>query len=656
MPFSLPKRTSIAGLCFCLFVLLSGTASGTADVRKAPLTPEQVLNRRQFSDLQLSPDGNLIAFVLSEPVKGAEQKRNIWLYDLRAREMRHFTTFEKSDSHPRFSPDGKTLAFLSNRDGKTQIQLIPLSGGEALALTQSKTGIQAFAWSPGGKQIVFMADPPATEEEEKKQKDKDDARVVDRDEKNSLLSIIEVESRKVRQLSQEKWRISEFIWVPQGGQLIITATDEPQKELFSDRIFSLAVSDGKMLEISKPAGPFNELKVSPDGKALAYVGCRTDGPSAHDLFLQPLAGGPARNLTATTLDRPVDSFYWRPDGTIIAQVSSGFATAFVTLSQDGKIQKLNNLTASPNGSFVAGQKILAFVGDTAVKLPEIWVSSGPGKEEKISSFNKDWDSVPLVQPQIIRYPSFDGKEIEAALFLPAGDKQETKGPLIVLVHGGPTGAWSDSFNAWAQLLAARDFAVLCPNIRGSMGYGHDFMVMNRRDWGGGDFKDVMAGADFLVSKGIADPERLGIGGWSYGGYMAAWAVTQSTRFKASVSGAPMTDLAVEYGTEMTGINAYDTWFLGTPYENLSHFIDRSPTTFIKNVKTPTLILCGENDATDPIAQCYQFHRGLKRYGVEAEFVAFPREGHGLRDEKHQVDMLSRMINWFEKYLKPVSHQ
>jgi dipeptidyl aminopeptidase/acylaminoacyl peptidase len=251
----------------------------------------------------------------------------------------------------------------------------------------------------------------------------------------------------------------------------------------------------------------------------------------------------------------------------------------------------------------------------------------------------------------VSYPSFDKKPIEAALYRPEGaSTRAAKPPAVILVHGGPTGAWTDRFDAWAQLLVGRGFVVLSPNVRGSTGYGYDFMVVNRYDWGGGDFKDVMAGADWLVQKGLADPGRIGIGGWSYGGYMAAWAVTQTTRFKASVSGAPMTDLAFEYGSESPGVNIGDTWALGNPYENLKLFLDRSPMTFVKKVKTPTLLLCGENDLTDPVEQCYQFHRGLRRYGVETEFVVYPREGHGPREEKHRLDVLDRMLGWFEKYL------
>jgi dipeptidyl aminopeptidase/acylaminoacyl peptidase len=227
-------------------------------------------------------------------------------------------------------------------------------------------------------------------------------------------------------------------------------------------------------------------------------------------------------------------------------------------------------------------------------------------------------------------------------------------PLIVLVHGGPTGRWSDSFEAWGQLLVARGYAVLYPNIRGSVGYGQQFIEMNRADWGGGDFKDVMAGVDWAIARGIADPNRLGIGGWSYGGYMAAWAVTQTSRFKAAVSGAPVIDMASEFGTENG--SAYDEWFYGTPYEKdkLDGFIKSSPMTFVRNVKTPTLLLQGEDDTTDPIGQSQQFYRGLKRYGVDADLVLYPREPHGLREEKHLLDRLNRIVAWYDKYLQPGS--
>jgi len=191
--------------------------------------------------------------------------------------------------------------------------------------------------------------------------------------------------------------------------------------------------------------------------------------------------------------------------------------------------------------------------------------------------------------------------------------------------------------------------VFYPNVRGSTGYGHRFVTMNRGDWGGGDFKDLMAGVDFLIARGVADPERLGIGGWSYGGYMAMWAVTQTPRFRAAVAGAGLSDLTSEFGTEDEP--AYDEWFYGLPYETPAGFVNSSPLTHVKAARTPTLILQGEADVVDPIGQSQEFYRALKRYGVPAEFVVYPREGHGPTEEKHRLDVLNRVVGWYEKYLK-----
>jgi dipeptidyl aminopeptidase/acylaminoacyl peptidase len=204
---------------------------------------------------------------------------------------------------------------------------------------------------------------------------------------------------------------------------------------------------------------------------------------------------------------------------------------------------------------------------------------------------------------------------------------------------------------WGQLLGARGYALFYPNIRGSIGYGQKFIEMNRGDWGGGDFKDVMAGVDDLIARGIADPDKLGIGGWSYGGYMAEWAITQTTRFKAAVSGAGLSNLISEYGTEEGP--AYDEWFYGLPYEpeKVAGFLNSSPFVHLKNARTPTLILQGEADTVDPVGQSLELYRGLKRYGVQAELVLYPREPHGFHEEKHLIDRSNRILAWFDRYLK-----
>jgi len=627
---------------------LSGDASRTD---KKALTPEQTLQIRNIGDLQLSRDNRYVAMTVTEPVEGTSWNSDIWVYDGKSHDLKKFTTSEKADRHPRWSPGSDTLAFISNRAEKPQVYLISLKGGEAKVLTDCKTGVLSFEWAPDGHRIVYMTSEPDSEEEEKRKKEKDDERVVDIDDKPPRLWVMDVASKDVKQLTQRPWRIFSYTWTPDGKRLVVMATDKNHPELLTERLYALDVSSGEMTEIARPALPFGQVKISPDGKHVAYMGTRTDGPTANDLFVMSIAGGKATNLTHSSVDRPGYFYIWHGDNHIIYGAVTGFTTTFYELDLQGKAKELPAHSVHPSGSFVVGSDFAAFVGQTTTQFPELWVSRKPGEAEKVSCFNAAWDEILVIQPEIVTYASFDGTSIEAALLKPQGYQRGSRVPLIVLVHGGPSGVWSDRFNAWGQLLAQRGFAVLYPNIRGSIGYGQEFLTANRSDWGGADFKDVMAGVDFMIDQGLADPDRLGIGGWSYGGYMAAWAVTQTDRFKASVSGAPMTDLASEYGTEMAGINAYDTWYMGTPYENLDLFQDRSPVTHVKNVKTPTLLLTGENDLTDPIGQCQQFYRGLKRYGVETEYVVYPREGHGIREEKHLIDLMNRILDWFEKYLK-----
>ncbi len=629
----------------------AGAQGPQAEATRAVLSPEQTLKRYVISDLQLSPDGKRVAFVVADPIKGVDQKRNIWLLNTESKELVHFTSSAKSDSRPRWSPDGKTLAFVSTRGEKAQVYTMPVGGGEAQALTESKTGVQAFEWCPDGKRIAFTAKIPDSEAVDKKIKDKDDARVVDRDDQNSPIYLIEVESHKVRQLTDAKWRVSGFVWTLRGDRLIVAANDAPFPDWAANRIFLVRADNGEMTALAAPLGPFGDIKLSPDGTSVAFRGSRGDGPDPHDLFVMQITNGQPSDLTAASIDRPIGSFTWRRDGHLLASAADGFTQALYSVAADGSARRLPDPPIPLSGPFCAGDSVLAYVAETATVAPELWLSLGGGAGVQVSHFNKDWDKIPLAKLELVRYRSYDGKEIEAGILKPADYRAGTKAPFIVLVHGGPTGAWSARFERWGQLLAARGFVILYPNVRGSIGYGHDFVISNRYDWGGGDWKDVMAGVDYAVSQGLADPDRLGIGGWSYGGYMAAWAVTQTNRFKAAVSGAPMTDLESEFGTESPEVNIGDTWALGTPYENQNLFAKRSPVTFVKNVKTPTLLLNGQEDATDPIGQVQQFFRGLKRYKVECELVVYPREGHGIREEKHQVDVLNRVIAWFETHLK-----
>ena len=473
--------------------------------------------------------------------------------------------------------------------------------------------------------------------------------MVDKDDKRARAWILDLATRAVRQVTRDPWDITDLKWTPRGDALVVVATDKPEVEQETRKIYTVSVSDGRLATLASPRGPFGQVSISPDGGTLAYLGSRVDGPNPHDLYLQRIGETVARNMTATTIDRPVGSVAWLADGGLLAIVQDGFHSRLYRAGPDRMLRPIPEpASVNPTTLAVGARSVVVFVGDTATVAPELYVRL-TGGDVQLTHINDTWQRPAPVKPELVRYKSFDGVEIEAALLRPPAAAKDVRLPLVVLVHGGPTGRWSDSFESWGQLLAARGYAVLYPNIRGSVGYGHKFIEMNRADWGGGDFKDVMAGVDYLVNAGVADPQRLGIGGWSYGGYMSAWAITQTTRFKASVVGAGLSDLASEFGTENGP--EYDEWFFGVPYEKLDGFIKCSPLTFIKNAKTPTLILHGEADTTDPIGQGQQLYRALKRYGVASDFVIYPREGHGLREEKHLVDRLNRILGWYERYLK-----
>jgi dipeptidyl aminopeptidase/acylaminoacyl peptidase len=640
--------------CALLVLAIPGNPLLAQEAPKAEgpklLTPEASLNLRGISDLQFSPDGSRLAFVVSEPPKGERRARHIWLYDKPSGAIRQFTYSAKAESSPRWSPDSKQLAFLSNRDEEQQLYVMRADGGEATAVTKGKRAVQSFAWSPDGKQIAFLAPDAKTEAEEKKEKDKDDAHVADKDDKHARLWLLTLATGEAKVLTEPKWEIHQAEWHPSGTGLMLIATDHPESDQNTNRIIFFRLSDSSMTQVLAPRGPFGDLRIAPDGKTMGFVGCREDGPTPHDLILAHHGDKASQNLTGASVDRPVADYRWTKDSGLLAVVEDGFQSKFVAFTPNGALQAPTSPISINSGPFaVSDSGEVVFVSYTATTPQELWLWDQKSSPKQISHLNDSWKQHTLVAPEFYKYKSFDGLEIEAALLKPAGYDGKSKLPLIALIHGGPTGNWQDRIDSWGQLLAARGYAVFYPNIRGSSGYGQKFIEMNRGDWGGGDFKDVMAGVNDLIARGIADPEKLAIGGWSYGGYMAEWAITQTNVFKAAVSGAGLSNLISEYGTEQGP--SYDEWFFGVPYEKPTGFLNSSPFLFLKNAKTPTLILQGDADDTDPPGQSQELYRGLKRYGVETELVLYPREPHGFREEKHLLDRLNRILAWYDKHLK-----
>jgi dipeptidyl aminopeptidase/acylaminoacyl peptidase len=646
------RKKSGLGLAIALLVAGSALAGQEKKAEEASsvLSPEDFLQLRGIQDPQFSPDGMRVAFVVSDPLTGKHRARHIWMYGVKNKATRQFTFSEKSETSPRWSPDGKQLAFLSNRGGEQQqIFLMRADGGEASALTKSKESVGAFEWAPDGQQIAFLAADAKSDEQEKKEKDNDDSQVADKDERHARLRILDLATKKERALTPANWEVKELKWSPRGKSLVIIATDKPESDSETDRLFAVGAADGEMKQLLAPRGGFGDIQIAASGTAIAFRACREDGPNPLDLFVLRVGEPAAQNLSGGNLDRPAEDFRWLQDGAILVNVLEGFHSRFAIYNADGSRTDVPAFATNPRQIAVSANGNVAFVGETATEAQELWIWNKTDAPERVTRLNDTWTQHSVLKQEIYKYKSFDGLEIEAVLLKPADWDGKTKLPLVAYVHGGPTGAWGDSLDAWSQLLAARGFAVLMPNIRGSVGYGQKFVEMNRGDWGGADYKDVIAGVHDLVNRGIADANRLGIAGWSYGGYMSEWAITQTNEFKGAVSGAGMANLISEFGTERGP--AYDEWFWGVPYEKPEGFLNHSPFLFLKKAKTPTLILQGENDPVDPIGQSQELYRGLKRYGVTTELVLYPREPHGFQEAKHRVDVQKRMVAWLEKYVK-----
>jgi len=629
------------------FLLLACTT--LAQTKKDTLSIAQSLSRYTFRTPVFSPDGSKAAVVVSQTGLGEQlPQSHIWMVDVASKTIRQFTNSAKSETSPQWSPDGKTLAFLSGRNGKTQILTMSMDGGEALPLTKSKTAITNFLYNSSGKSIAYLTEEPATEAEDKRKEDKYDEEVVSEADKPTRIFILDVNSKAAKQVSKQNWEVEEIKWMPNGDSLLLVTQSLPQTELPVYQLSIMSLKDSSVTNLPCPANSFwGGIEVSPDGSAVSYRSSLEDGPAAQDMFVLPFKTGAAKNITGKSLNLPVITVKYTGNHNILATVQKGFLPRLYTITDDGTVadyginQNVGAFDVSTKGNII-------FESFSGASLAEIWLAGADKKAVQISHFNNAFDSFKLAIPTYFTYKSFDATPVEGALYKPA-DAGAQKLPLVVLIHGGPTGAFTDNYSAWVQLFVQKGYAVFCPNVRGSTGYGWKFITANKNDWGGADFKDVMAGVDYLIAKENIDSNRMGISGWSYGGYMSMWAITQTHRFKAAMAGAGLSDLASEFGTENGA--AYDHWFFGTPYEHFDNFYAHSPIKFVKNAVTPTLIIQGEEDDVDPKGQSQQLYRALRYYNVPTELVLYPREPHGFREIKHSIDFYTRMLAWFDKYVK-----
>ncbi|MCS6885307.1 MAG: S9 family peptidase [Acidobacteriota bacterium] len=629
------------------------------------ITPELIMTLQLVQEAQISPDGQQVAFTLNRPRAADESPgadwQEIWMMYINEGKLKCFTAASRNARSPRWSPDGKTLAFISDRGkgNKEQIYLIPTDGGEGKAITNFENDVDSLAWSPDGKFIAFtMKDLPSKEEQEA-QKAGRDWQVVDEKYLFRRVYVLELSTGKHWQVTKEPLNVWEYGWAPNSKQLLIFAssTTYVDDQYMAGKLYTVSASEGSAKLLIQTEGKLESPIWSPDGKYVAWRGAsKLSDPDSGCIFITEVGSGKAQNLT-TNYEGSVTFIRWADDSkSIFFGAIERQDTVIRRLDlTSGKISEpmLKGLIFNSPASFASDNKYV-LIASTAKHPPELFFVEG-SKARRLTHLNPQFDDVALGQQEIVKWKSYDGLEIEGILIKPVGYEPGRRYPLFVQYHGGPesadTNGWYATTTRWGQMLASHGIAVLYPNYRGSIGRGVAFAEANQGDMMGKEFDDALAGIDYLIKTGLVDADRVALGGGSYGGYAAAWAATRhSHRFKLAVVWMGGTNRVSKVGTADNYKEESIVHWKAEPYENYELYWDRSPIKYIKQAQTPTLILHGEKDQRVPVSQGKELYTALKWKGVPVEFVIYPREGHGIRERAHQLDFLQRILAHSLKYL------
>lgn len=636
------------------------------------ITPEDVLSIRELYEVKLSPNGKQIAFVVNEPndPKKPREPRtsNIWVVATDGRESpRALIPGLKNASTPRWSPDGRALAFLSDRadaeseaGNSNQIYLLRDGEKKAVRLTSVPGGVEQYEWSPDSKVIAFTArDQPTVEELARKAAGYDALALPERDVKYSRLWVVNLSDEKATQVTKQNFEIREMAWSPAGDEFALIVA--PSSRSGESENLSLVVVNRSTGEVARVlsnnvSSVTGILRWSPDGRWMTFFEIPPTRESNFWLSLAPAQGGAIRPLLKDYQGSILTPEWTRDSKNLLAQSIEGTHEVISKIDiNTGAFHKIADVMQSQWGaSFSSDGETVVYLAQTVESGNDVWVIEKNKQPRRLTEFNpqtKSWRFGKV--SEVVWKNSKDGLTRRGVLITPPDYKPGTLYPTVVNTHPGDT-AWWIGFHAskwwdWGQLLASNGYVVFLPNTRGVTGEGGPMHATNSH-WGGMAIQDLLDGVDYLIAQKIADPNRLGIGGWSNGGFITEYTITRTTRFKAAVAQAGHSDFFSLYGTSYLRYGLRMTSG-ESPYFNRKWYDEHSPITLIKNCRTPTLLLHGEFDPGVPLGQAYEFYTGLKDAGVETELVIYPRERHSIQEYSHRIDLQKRMLAWFDKHLK-----
>jgi len=662
---------TLAGLALVPALGAQAPAAPSPAVRLRPFSPDDVVRIRDVREPQISPDGGWVAYTVSTSDTAEDRSKSaVWMASWDGRRNVRLTTSKPGESTPRWSPDGRWLAFLSSRDDEhTQLWLLDRQGGEGRKATTLPSDVDDYGWAPDGKRVALVAEDPDTAKPktpapiviDRFQFKQDEAGYLGKQHRH--LYLLDVESGKTTRLTTGDYDELLPAWSPDGKSLAFVSKRRADADRDDDwDVYVMEATAGAPpRQLTTFEGPDNNPDYesrpawSPDGRAIAYL---QGGPpnliyyGVQKLAVVSSAGGAPRILTAA-LDRNVASPVWSSDGssiTFLLEDDRAVGLARIPAA-GGAIERLVSGSRVVSAFTAGAGGKVAVLASTPLVPDEVFALDGTTLRP-LSHQNDEWLArTRLAEVEPITFKSRDGTAINGFTLKPPDFVPGKRYPTILRIHGGPVSQYQYEFDFQLQTLAGHGYLVVVANPRGSSGRGERFATAIFADWGNKDAQDVLAAIDYAVAQGLADPARLGVGGWSYGGILTNYVIAQDRRFKAAVSGASISNVLAGYGTDQY-VREYEVE-LGVPWKAADTWIKLSfPFLHADRITTPTLFLCGDKDFNVPLLNSEQMYQALRSLGVETQLVIYPGQHHGINKPSYRRDRLERYLAWYDKHLKP----